>query len=297
MRQAHAVLRAPRRCARLLHLVHAPGIMPAFRVVPIPLFSDNYAYRIENVVNQQSLLVDPADAAAALGAAGADTPELVGVLTTHHHHDHSGGNAEVARRCPGVEVFAGAAEGGRVPAATRLLADGERFTAAGLEVTALHTPCHTAGHVCYVVGGDPDRPAAVFTGDTLFLGGCGRFFEGDAATMAGSLAKLAALPPETEVYCGHEYTVANLRFGLHAEPSNDAIRRRLEACERLRAEGRPTVPSTIGEELTTNVFLRTRERAVAAFTHPEQEHPGRQPPDPVEVLARLREAKNAFKAA
>ena len=278
---------------RLLHLVHTAAVMPAFTVTPLPLFSDNYAYLVTNAVHKLSFIVDPADAPAVLAALpSSGVAELTHVLTTHHHPDHSGGNVEMAAARPGIAVVGGAEEGGRIPAATLLVKDGQTFEAAGLTITALHTPCHTVGHICYVVTGDPDRPPAVFTGDTLFAGGCGRFFEGDAPTMAASFAKLvAACPPATQVFCGHEYTLANLRFCAHVEPGNAATKARFAAATALREADRPTVPSTMADELATNVFLRCAEPAVVAFTHPGADAAR---VDPVEVLARLREAKNAF---
>ena len=282
-------------------MVHSPHIMPSIRISLVPLFEDNYCYLLENVVHQQAVLVDPADPKRALAEAAKSDCELVGVLTTHHHWDHAGGNAEVAKERAGIAIVGGSQEGGRIPAATKLVHDGQRFELGGMQITALHTPCHTRGHVCYVVTGDPDQSPLVFTGDTLFAGGCGRFFEGDASTMHASLAKLKALDPATRVYCGHEYTVANLKFCAHVEPGNKAIADRLAAAQAARDRGTPTVPSTIRDELATNVFLRTDQPAVWAFTHPVSDSgagapPPPRPPNPVEVLARLREAKNAFKA-
>lgn len=283
---------------RTFFLVGSPHIMPSLIVKHVPLFEDNYAYIIQNDVHRTTLLVDPADAVTSLKAADSTDCELVGVLTTHHHWDHAGGNADVAVARKGIEIVGGSEENGRIPAATRFVNDGERFELCGFQITALHTPCHTKGHVCYLVEGDPDAPPAVFTGDTLFAGGCGRFFEGDAAAMHASLAKLAALPPAARVYCGHEYTVANLRFCAHVEPGNAAITRRLEEAQALRAAGLPTVPTTIGLELETNVFMRTDQPDVWRFTHPDCDvarAAGASPPG-AEVLARLREAKNGFKA-
>jgi hydroxyacylglutathione hydrolase len=296
------------RCAhRAFHLAANDHLVPpAMRITPIPLFSDNYAWRIDDAAHGTSVLVDPADAAACLatygGGGSSDAPELVAALCTHHHADHSGGNVELAAARAGIAVIGGAGEGGRIPAATRLVNDGDTVEVGGMRFTVLSTPCHTRGHVCYFTDADPDAPPAVFTGDTLFAGGCGRFFEGDAPTMAASLAKLAALPRATRVYAGHEYTVANLQFCAHVEPGNAATAARLQRAVEARRGGAPTLPSTIGEELATNVFLRCGEPAVADFTHPgwrgEQgsgSGTGRQP-DAVEVLARLREAKNAFSA-
>lgn len=270
-------------------------MLPHILISPIPLFQDNYAWLVSNTAHRTCVLVDPADGAACLAALPADL-ELVGVLTTHHHRDHSGGNAAIAAARPGLPVLCGAGEEGRVPAATRQLAHGEAFELGGMAFTALHTPCHTRGHVCFFMppqqgGGAGDAPA-LFSGDTLFGGGCGRFFEGDAAQMQAALGALGALPPATRVFCGHEYTVANLRFGAAVEPGNAAIAARAAACGALRAQGLPTVPSTLAEEAATNVFMRTGEGAVRAFTHPALSLEARGALSGVEVLAKLREAKN-----
>lgn len=209
----------------------------------------------------------------------------------HACRDHAGGNEELAARRAGIAIIGSAEEGGRIPAATQLVRDGDTIRVAGVPVRVIFTPCHTRGHVCYHITADPDKPSLLFTGDTLFGGSVGKFFEGDAATMAASLAKLTALPASTLVYCGHEYTSSNLRFCAHVEPANVALLARIERVAALRAAGKPSVPFTLAEELATNVFLRTSEPTVQTFTH------GRSGPsvDPVEVLQRLREAKNAFK--
>lgn len=283
--------------APLSYLARCIRMPPAIRVVPVPLFTDNYAYLIANDAHRACVLVDAADAPRALAAVPPGL-ELVGVLTTHHHGDHAGGNAQLAALRPGLEVVGGDAEEGRVPAATRLVRDGELLELGGVSITALHTPFHTRGHTCFLVASGDGTPGALFTGDALFGGGCGRFFEGDAPTAAASLAKLAALPPATAVHCGHEYTVANLRFCAAVEPRNAATAARLAAAVAARARGAPTGPSTLGDELATNVFLRCHVAAVRDFTHPGWDGDGRgeAPPTPVDVLARLREAKNAFRA-
>ena len=271
--------------------MHSATMKPALKVTAVPMFSDNYAWLLQNAAHRTAVIVDPADASVALASlAQPGVSELVGVLTTHHHHDHSGGNVAVLAARPGITVVGGAGEDGRIPAANLLVKDGQRFELGGFSILALHTPCHTKGHICYLVTGDPDHPPACFTGDTLFSAGCGRFFEGDATVMLNSLTKLKqACTPDTLIYCGHEYTVANLRFGLHVEPQNAAMHARLAECTALVGKGLPTVPSTMALELETNVFLRTSEPSVIAFTHP-----GATAADPIEVLARLREAKNLF---
>lgn len=269
--------------------------MPSLTIRPIPLFSDNYAWLILNASAQTAILVDAAVADTCV-AAVPDGYELVGALTTHHHRDHAGGNANLAELRPGIAIVGGASEESRIDAATRLVTDGETFQLGGVTFRALHTPCHTRGHVCYFTDADADSPPVLFSGDTLFGGGCGRFFEGDAGTMRASLAKLAALPLATRVYCGHEYTVANLRFCRAVEPSNLATAQRTAEALVTRAANKPTVPFTIADELATNVFLRTNIEAVRLFTHGgEKRHSsGGADMSDEEVLGVLREKKNAF---
>jgi len=257
-------------------------------IIPIPLFSDNYAWRVSTPSGV--VLVDPADAGPALASLGDD--KLVGVLSTHYHNDHSGDNDALAAAIPGLVVVGGIAEDGRVPAMSRGVRDGDVVELAGLKFECLHTPCHTRGHMMYYVS-STDSGGVLFTGDTVFAGGCGRFFEGGPADMLAALSRVGSLPPDTRVYCGHEYTVANLQFCATVEPDNAKTAARLAAAIAARAAGCPTVPSTIGEELETNVFMRTSVPAVVRFTHAG----AAAPPNPVEVMARLREAKNAFKPA
>jgi hydroxyacylglutathione hydrolase len=177
-------------------------------------------------------------------------------------------------------VYAHASDAGRVPAQSERVEEGRALWIAGLELRPLHVPGHTTGAVAYVV------EDVVFTGDTLFIAGCGRLFEGTPEMMVASLAKLSALPPETRVLCGHEYTVGNLRFARTVEPENQAIERRLEAAQAARARGEPTVGSTMAEELAQNPFLRCAEPSVQA----------RFPGGSVsEVFAAVRRAKDSFR--
>jgi hydroxyacylglutathione hydrolase len=275
-------------------LIHR-DLMPSLRILPIELFDDNYAWLILNESSRSAILVDAAVAATCV-AAVPEGFELVGALTTHHHRDHAGGNADIAALRPGIAIIGGASEEGRIDSATRLVNDGEEFELGGVRFKALHTPCHTKGHVCYFTDADADAAPAVFSGDTLFGAGCGRFFEGEAAEMRASLAKLSALPGDTRVYAGHEYTVANLRFCALVEPLNDATRERARAAAAARADARPTLPSTIAAEAATNVFMRTHVDAVRAFTHPDAAGAAaRAALSDVDVLARLRQAKNEMR--
>lgn len=252
---------------------------------PVPAFQDNYLWVIARGPN--AAVVDPGDAEAIARFLQARGLALTAILATHHHGDHVGGVAELAARwkCP---VFGPAGE--RIPEVTRRLREGDRVEVPGLAVTfdVLEVPGHTAGHIAYVHRG---APPVVFCGDTLFACGCGRLFEGTAAQMVASLAKLASLPPETRVYCAHEYTLANIRFAQAVDPGNARLAERAAREAAKRSRGEPTVPSTIGEELATNPFLRWDAREVVAAA---ERHAGHALPGPVEVFAEVREWKNRF---
>ena len=232
----------------------------------IPLFQDNYSYVLRHADSGDSVVVavDPADAPTFLGELQRrfDVLAPTHVLTTHKHWDHAGGNAELARRIPSLTVYGSAAED--IPARTHPVRDGDVFDIgqSALQVRVLSTPCHTRGHVCYYVRdrhAAPDAPGVAFTGDTLFVGGCGRFFEGTGEQMLQAMRKLAALPPDTLVFCGHEYTVKNLEFAATVDADNQAVQRKLAEARTRRAASQPTVPSTIGGEQQWNVFMRASD--------------------------------------
>jgi hydroxyacylglutathione hydrolase len=231
------------------------------RILPIPCLSDNYAYLVICLETKQAAIVDASEAEPVARAVDAAREEMraplsvTAIWSTHHHWDHVGGNEELAKRLGIRDVYGHASDAGRLPGLSKPLDDGAEFSLGKLSVRARHIPGHTTGAVAYVVTREPNDPA-VFTGDTLFVAGCGRLFEGTPAMMHASLSKLASLDPRTRVYCGHEYTLSNLRFAQRVEPRNPAIARAKERAERLRADGRPTVPSTIGDELSYNPFLR-----------------------------------------
>ena len=251
------------------------------RVIPVPCLSDNYAYLVTRDGAAEAFVVDPSESEPVIAALEREGLRLVAIVNTHHHHDHVGGNEGLRARYGALPVYAHSSDQGRIPAQTDSVEEGQRFRVAGLELDPLHVPGHTTGAVAYVVEG------AVFTGDTLFVAGCGRLFEGTPEMMHRSLSdKLGHLPPATRVYCGHEYTVSNLRFAVHVEPDNRAAAAKLADAQAARERGEPTVPSTVGEELATNPFLRCGEASVAA------RFPGA---NEVEVFAAVRRAKDSFR--
>lgn len=273
------------------------NICSMLTVLPIPCLNDNYAYLLSVPNRDEVAVVDASEAAPVLAALGGDKPRrLSAILTTHHHHDHVGGNAELKARFPDLAVygfsgdFAGGREG-RVPAQTVGLDDGQELTVLGRRVQVLHIPGHTLTAIAYYFPDD----GLLFTGDTLFSAGCGRLFEGTPAQMHASLRRLAALPGEVQVYCGHEYTLKNLAFAAAVEPDNAAVRARSELAAQKRAKNQPTVPSTLHEELQTNPFLRAAHPAVrSAAAHRFEVSRPMMADDDVEVFARIRRWRDEF---
>jgi hydroxyacylglutathione hydrolase len=253
-------------------------------VLHVPAFQDNYIWLIRGRAPDRVAIVDPGDAAPVVAALRTQKLTPVAILCTHHHGDHVGGVAELLAERK-VPVYGPARE--RIAGVTHPLREGERVALVelGLEFSVLDIPAHTAGHIAYYGNG------LLFCGDTLFSAGCGRLFEGSAAQMAQSLATLAALPADTAVYCGHEYTAANLRFALAVEPDNRAAQAHLAQVQTWRAAGRPSLPSTIGLERRINPFLRTQESGVRAAA---ERHAGRALATPTEVFAVLRTWKDGF---
>jgi len=283
----------------------------------LPALMDNYMYLLVDEKTKIAAAVDPVEPEKILQAVEEEGASLTSILTTHHHKDHSGGNVSLCASRPGLDVYAADK---RIKTCTKMLDHNETFWVGDLVVTSLLTPCHTLGAVSYYVTGKDGQEPLVFTGDTLFQGGCGRLFEGNANQLYHALYEvLGKLPPETVVYCGHEYTVANMKFAkrVYSGPSKteewliekrdpeDYPRRtgqhfvkdewadivpRLERAQKLRwqKDGSlpiPTIPSTIGDEKKYNPFMRVKTPAVKRFVEMD---------DPVEVMGELRKLKNAM---
>ena len=249
-------------------------------VVPVSAFRDNYVWTLRR--GKHAAVVDPGEAAPVLDYLGREGLALAAILATHHHADHVGGIAEI---CQKYKVPVYGPKGEPIATLTHPVSEGERVSIPelGVSFSVLDIPGHTRAHIAYYGAG------ALFCGDTLFACGCGRLFEGTAQQMYASLQKLAALPDDTKVYCGHEYTLANIGFAKSVEPRNAALASREGRDREKRAAGRPTVPSTLGEEKATNPFLRCREPAVVESVN---KYLGARVADPVQVFAAIREWKN-----
>jgi hydroxyacylglutathione hydrolase len=263
------------------------------RVVPIACLSDNYAYLLVCPETKEAAIIDPSEPEPVLraveqnGGRNGDV-KVVAILATHHHPDHVGGNEEVSKRLGIERVYGHVSDKGRIPKQSEFLEEGASFTIGSLLVRVLHIPGHTLGAVAYVVTREPHDPI-VFTGDTMFLGGCGRIFEGDPPMMHTSLQKLAKLDGRTQVYCGHEYTESNLRFAAHVEPSNQAVVKARARAAALRKDGKPTVPATLADELTYNPFLRVSSAEIRTTLGIAEGATG------AEALGAIRKAKDSFK--
>jgi hydroxyacylglutathione hydrolase len=241
------------------------------RVVTVPCLSDNFAYLI--IDGGRAVVVDPSEAAPIEEILPKENVALAAIWLTHHHWDHVGGVEALVAKHPGIDVVISKIDAEKLKpetrrCVTRLVEEGDRVALANISARVIHNPGHTLGAISYHIADHPAESGSVFTGDTLFAAGCGRVFEGTAAMMYASLLKLADLPDRTKVYFGHEYTVANLKFAAAAEPDNGAV-----AVWQARLE-QPSTPSTIGDELAANPFIRAGS---------------------AEEFARRREWKNSFK--
>lgn len=254
--------------------------MATAEIVTIPCRSDNYAWLVHDPGTGHVILIDAPDAAPIAAELDRRGWRLADILITHHHDDHVAGIADLR---PGARVIGAAADAHRLPALDLAVAPGDAVASGPFTLHVIDAPGHTLGHIAWHI----PAAGAVFTGDSLMSLGCGRLFEGTAADMAGTLSRLAALPPETLVCSGHEYTLANAEFALSVDPDNVDLRARAERAGRLRGEYRPAVPVPLSEELATNPFLRTGDARIRAVL-------GLADAPEVEVLAELRARKDRF---
>jgi hydroxyacylglutathione hydrolase len=235
-------------------------------IAPIPCLSDNYAWLLHDTVTKTTAVVDPGEAEP-IGRALADRNlRLDLILLTHHHGDHVGGVAAL-KAGHGCAVLGAEADANRLPALDRGLKDGDKVAIGRATAVVLDTPGHTRGHISFHFPGE----GVLVCGDTLFSLGCGRLLEGTAEEMFRSLRRFAALPAETRVLCGHEYTLSNARFALAVDPDNAALKARAAEAEAQRARGEPTLPSLLGTELAANPFLRAPDVATLAKLRAEKD--------------------------
>ena len=227
-------------------------------ITPLQAFEDNYIWLLHNPESAVCIAVDPGDETPVLDWLQACGGSLAGILITHHHYDHIGGVPELLATFPDIPVFGPTKN--RISGVNRPVREGERIEIPGLEAgfTVMELPGHTAGHLAYLT------EQALFCGDTLFAGGCGRVFDGTFEQLSASLRRIAALPPDTLIYCAHEYTLSNLGFAAWVEPDNEALQRRTREEQQKRERDAPTLPSRLDLELATNPFLRTGEPGVIA---------------------------------
>nr|XP_054762457.1 hydroxyacylglutathione hydrolase, mitochondrial-like [Lytechinus pictus] len=271
---------------RLCHSATTVTSQPDMKVTILSALEDNYMYLLSDEDTKEAAIVDPVNPEKVVQAVKDGGYNLTTVLTTHHHWDHAGGNEKLAEYYKGGSLTVCGGDD-RIGALNKKVGDGDQFKIGNLQVTCMFTPCHTKGHICYYIQGDASEDPAVFTGDTLFISACGKFFEGTGDQMYTALIeKLGRLPDNTKVYCGHEYSVSSLTYALTVEPDNKDLQKKLEWAKEQRAKKMPTVPSSIAEEKSYNPFMRVGEPSIQKYIGNTE---------PVTVMGLLRKDKDNYK--
>ncbi|TYI91743.1 hypothetical protein E1A91_D02G015700v1 [Gossypium mustelinum] len=245
-------LRGASRSLRVAEFCSVTNVSSSLQIELVPCLRDNYAYLLHDVDTGTVGVVDPSIAMPIIDALSRKNWNLTYILNTHQHHDHTGGNAELKARY-GAKVIGSGIDKDRIPGIDIVLNDGDKWMFAGHEVHVIETPGHTRGHISFYF----PSSAAIFTGDTLFSLSCGKLFEGTPEQMLSSLQRIMSLPDDTNIYCGHEYTLSNSKFALSIEPKNEALQSYAAHVTHLHNKGLPTIPTTLKKEKACNPFLRT----------------------------------------
>lgn len=286
----HTTVRSMSSPASYSQYLSPPSARAAADIYMLPMFDDNYGYVVVDRGSKAAFAVDIGDAKSSvirhLKAMERDGVKLEALLCTHKHGDHIGGNADMSAAFPDMTIVGTSYES--IPLVKKAVKHEDTFTVGALTVRTLYTPCHTSGHVSYFVTGEAadGLQPMLFCGDTLFVGGCGRFFEGTAAQMLANMRTFSRLPPSTLVCCAHEYTLGNFNFLSSVDRGSAVIADRLAEVTQLRERGQPTVPSTIGEELRSNLFMQCDELRVQQIVGAGSAEA---------CMAKLREMKNGFR--
>ena len=252
----------------------------------IPVLSDNYIFVLSDPQRKIAAAIDPAVAQPVIDYLASIDARLVAIFNTHHHSDHVGGNRQLVKRFPDVDVYGGAEDRGRIPHQRFFLQEGDTVQFAKRTGRVFFVPGHTRAHIAYYFPPEtPGETGELFCGDTVFAGGCGRLFEGTPAQMVESIGKLRQLPDDTRVWCAHEYTLNNLKFALTVDGENKDLQQRYQQVQQLRSQEIATVPSLLGEEKQTNPFLRWDEPALKTTAKIQE---------PAKVFGRIRGMKDRF---
>jgi hydroxyacylglutathione hydrolase len=263
-----------------------------FSIYPIPAFSDNYIWCLTDTSTGKALVVDPGQAQPVKDYLNKAGMTLDTILVTHHHPDHVGGISELQTCQPGLRIVG--PEGSPFTNVTETVSHGDHIEWQAIRFSVMATPGHTLDHIVYFTETQVDGAPALFSGDTLFIGGCGRLFEGTPEQMHRSLSSILALPENTAIYCAHEYTLANLRFACHWLPDDAALIEFEQECNELRQAGKPTVPSSLKKEKALNLFLRWDDPSVIRAAEAYGAQHGLPVTTPDEVFAAVRHGKDHF---